>query len=229
MTETRSERQMSDHTSTETGLTPHQRADYVFPTLTADQLARIVPHGQRRAIKAGEILVEAGDQNVPCFVVISGRLDVVRRDGSTDLLIASHGPGQFSGESNMISGRRALFQMRVRTDGEVVRLERSQVSALVQDEAEIGAIMMRAFILRRVELVTNGVGDAVLLGYQHSPATLRAREFLSRNGHPYTHIDVDREPDTEVLLQRFHVGVADVPVLICRGELVLKNPTNQEI
>src|SRR4029077_1958895 len=70
---------------------------------------------------------------------------------------------------------------------------------------------------------------AVLLGSQHSPATLRAREFLSRNGHPYTSVDVVREAETELLLQRFHVGVADIPVLICRGERVLKNPTNQEI
>ena len=220
---------MSDTQPVLTDLPSHERADHVFPTLSADQVARIAPHGQRHAITAGEVLVEAGDPNVPCFVVISGRLDIVRRDGSTELLVASHGPGQFSGEANMISGRRALFQVRVRTNGEVVRLERAQVSALVQDEAEIGAVLMRAFILRRVELITNGVGDAVLLGSQHSPATLHAREFLSRNGHPYTYIDVERDADTEVLLQRFHVGVADVPVLICRGERVLKNPTNQEI
>ena len=100
---------------------------------------------------------------------------------------------------------------------------------LVQVDAEIGTILMRAFILRRVELIASGVGDAVLLGSPHSAATLRAREFLSRNGHPYTYIDVERDRDTEVLLERFHVGVADVPVLICRGERVLKNPTNQEI
>ena len=103
---------MSDNTPIETDLAAHERTDYVFPTLTADQLTRIVPHGQRHTIEAGEVLVEAGDPNVPCFVVISGRVDVVRRDGSTELLIASHGPGQFSGEANMISGRRALFQVR---------------------------------------------------------------------------------------------------------------------
>src|SRR5262245_384902 len=115
---------MSETSPTETDLTSHERSDHVFPTLTADQLARIVPHGQRRTVRAGEVLVEAGDPNVPCFVVMSGRVDIVRRDGSSELLIASHGPGQFSGESNMISGRRALFQVRVRAGGEVVRLER---------------------------------------------------------------------------------------------------------
>ena len=122
----------------------------------------------------------------------------------------------------MISGRRALFQIRVGEAGELLELERAEVSALVQMDAEIGAILMRAFILRRVQLVTSGVGDAVLLGSPHSAATLRAREFLNRNGHPYTYVDVERDRDAEVLLERFHVGVTDVPVLICRGERVLQ-------
>jgi thioredoxin reductase (NADPH) len=205
------------------------RSDQLFPKLTSEHIARIAGHGHRRHLEAGEVLVEAGDQNVPCFVVINGQLDIVQREGADEHLVVSHGPGQFTGEANMISGRRALFQVRSRVAGEVVQLERAEVTALVQIDPEIGGILMRAFILRRVELVTSGTGDAVLLGSQHSPATLRAREFLSRNGHPYTYVDVDRETETELLLQRFHVGVADVPVLICRGERVLKNPTNQEI
>lgn len=205
------------------------RADHVFPTLTADQITRISSHGRRRHVEAGEILIEAGDPNVPCFVVLSGRLEVVQRDGAAERLVTNPGPGQFTGEANMISGRRALFQIRVGETGDLLELERAEVSALVQMDAEIGAILMRAFILRRVQLVTSGVGDAVLLGSPHSAATLRAREFLNRNGHPYTYVDVERDRDTEVLLQRFHVGVTDVPVLICRGERVLRNPTNQEI
>jgi thioredoxin reductase (NADPH) len=129
----------------------------------------------------------------------------------------------------MITGRRALFEIRARDAGEVVQLERVQVSALMQLDPEVGSVLMRAFILRRVNLITTGTGDAVLLGSQHSPATLRAREFLNRNGHPFTYIDVDRNPDIEGLLQRFHIAVTDIPVLVCRGERVLKNPTNQEI
>jgi len=201
----------------------------VFPRLTPDQIRRISSHGHRRHVEAGEILVEAGAPNVPCFVVLSGRLEIVQHDGPVAHLVTSPGPGQFTGEANMISGRRALFQIRVGEAGELLELERGEVSALVQMDAEIGAILMRAFILRRVQLVTSGVGDAVLLGSPHSAATLRAREFLNRNGHPYTYVDVERDRDTEVLLQRFHVGVTDVPVLICRGERVLRNPTNQEI
>jgi thioredoxin reductase (NADPH) len=223
------EQRMSDDRSPAPLPAPAGRADELFPTLTQEQITRMARHGHHRRIEASEVLVEAGEPNVPWFVVIEGRLDVIRRDGTTERLVASHGPGQFSGEANMISGRRALFEVRARAAGEVVQFERAHASALIQTDPEIGNVLMRAFILRRVALVTSGTGDAVLLGSRHSASTLRAREFLNRNGHPYTYVDVDRDADTETILERFHVGVSDIPVLICRGERVLKNPTNQDI
>src|SRR3954470_10193470 len=124
------------------------RADHVFPTLNAAQLARVAAHGRRRTVHAGEVLVEAGDAVVPFFVVVSGTLEVIRVSGVTETLIAVHGPGQFSGEVNMISGRRALFRGRAREAGEVVVLDRAQMVSLVQNDAELSEIMMRAFILR---------------------------------------------------------------------------------
>ena len=175
------------------------------------------------------MLVEAGDQVVPFFVVTSGQVEIVRPSGAVETLIVVHAPGQFTGEVNMISGRRALFRARVREAGEVIELTREQMVALVQTDAELSEILMRAFILRRVELIASGLGDAVLVGSVHSPGTLRIKEFLTRNSHPYTYIDLDRDADVQALLDRFHVGVADVPVLICRGEAVLRNPTNQQI
>jgi thioredoxin reductase (NADPH) len=138
-------------------------------------------------------------------------------------------PGQFTGEVNMISGRRALFRARVREAGEVIELNREQTVALVQNDAEISEILMRAFILRRVELVASGMGDAVLVGSVHSSGTLRIKEFLTRNGHPYKYIDLDHDADVQALLDHFHVAAAEVPVLICRGDAVLKNPSNQRI
>src|SRR5262249_17788611 len=90
-------------------------------------------------------------------------------------------------------------------------------------------ILMRAFLLRKVELIAQGIGDAVLLGSVHSPGTLRIKEFLTRNGHPYSYIDLDRDSGVQEMLDRFHVSVDDVPVVVCRGETVLRNPRNTEI
>jgi thioredoxin reductase (NADPH) len=129
----------------------------------------------------------------------------------------------------MLSGRRSLVQARVVEAGEVIELDRERLLELVQRDAEISEILMRAFILRRVRLIASGVGDVVLLGSLHCGGTLRVREFLSRNGQPYSFVDLDHESDVQALLDRFHVSHTDVPVLICRGERVLRNPTDAQI
>ncbi len=203
--------------------------DSMFPTLTPAQVARVAAHGHTRRFAAGDVLVEQGDVIVPFFVVTSGELEIVRPSGTSELSVTVHHAGEFSGETNMLSGRRSLVRMRARTVGEVIELSREALLALVQTDAEIGEIVMRAFILRRVTLVARGIGDAVLVGSTHSAATLRIREFLTRNGHPYAYVDLDHDADVQELLDRFDIKAAEIPVLICRGTLALRNPSNQEV
>jgi thioredoxin reductase (NADPH) len=201
----------------------------MFPTLTLAQIRRIAAHGHARPIRRGEVMVEAGERVVPFFVVLRGQVEIVRPSGTAEELVAIHGPGQFSGEVNLLSGRPALLRARVNEPGEVIELDRDRLLALVQTDSEIGELIMRAFIIRRVELIAHGIGDVVLLGSNHCSATLRVKEFLTRNGHPYSYIDLDRDADVQDFLDRFHVSAADVPVVICRGAVVLRSPTNQQI
>ena len=201
----------------------------MFPTLTPGQVTRIAVHGKVRSVQAGEVLVEAGAHIVPFFVVTAGRIDAVRPSGTTETLVAIHGPGQFTGEVNMLSGRPALVRSRASESGEVIELNREELLALVQTDSELSELIMRAFILRRVELIAHGLGDVVLLGSNHCSGTLRVKDFLTRNGHPYSYIDLDRDTGVQDFLDRFHVSAADVPVLICRGDTVLRNPINQQI
>jgi len=210
-------------------LTLSSGVERMFPTLTPAQVKRIAAHGKQRSIRSGEVLIEAGARVVPFFVVMAGRVEVVRPSGSTETLVAVHGPGQFTGEVNMLSGRPALVRSRTIESGEVIELDREQLLALVQTDSELSELIMRAFILRRVELIARGFGNVVLLGSNHCAGTLRVKEFLTRNGHPYSYIDLDRDAGVQDLLDRFQVTAADVPVMICRGEVVLRNPTNQQI
>ncbi|HEY6163335.1 MAG TPA: FAD-dependent oxidoreductase, partial [Nitrososphaeraceae archaeon] len=108
-------------------------------------------------------------------------------------------------------------------------MDHQHMLSLVQTDAELGKILMRAFILRRVELVAAGVGDIALIGSTHSAGTLRIKEFLMRNGHPYSYIDLERDPDVQNMLDSFRISASEIPVLICRGQLVLRNPGNQQI
>jgi len=201
----------------------------MFPTLTPAQIARVGPHGQKRRAQAGEVLVEPGDPNVRWFVVLTGQIEIVRRSGATEERVTVLGPGQFTGEANMLSGRPGFVRMRTLEPAEMVEVDRERLLTLIQTDSELGEILMRAFLLRRVELIARGLSDVVLIGSDHCSGTLRAKEFLTRNSHPYTYVDLDRADDVQEILDRFHVSIADVPVLICRGDQVLRNPTPREI
>jgi thioredoxin reductase (NADPH) len=201
----------------------------MFPTLKPQQIERVAAHGHLRQVEAGEMLVEAGAHNTLFFLVRTGQLEILRPPRTDELIVAGLGPGQFTGETSMLAGRRAMVQIRVREAGELIQLEREQLLSLVQTDSELSEIIMRAFILRRVELIARGFGDVVLLGSTHSPGTLRIKEFLTRNNHPYSYIDLDKDSGVETLLDHFHVSVKDVPVVICRGELVLRNPSNEQL
>src|SRR5262245_28182826 len=203
--------------------------DRIFPTLTPEQISRIAARGRRRAITRGELLVEVGDKTVPFFVVLSGEIEALRPTDRMETLIVRHQAGQFSGEAAMLSGQRALGRLRASASGEVIELTREELLSFIQNDAQLSEILMRAFILRRLELIARDLGDVVVIGSSHSAGTLRIKEFLTRNGHPFQYIDLDRDRTAQELLDQFQVTVADVPVVICRGQAALRNPTNSQI
>jgi thioredoxin reductase (NADPH) len=210
-------------------LTNASQEALMFPTLTEGHISRIARSGTARPVARGDILIEAGDHVVPFFVVRQGEVEIVQPTATGETLIAVHGPGRFTGEANMILGRRSLFRAVVSEPGEVIQLTREQLLGLVQTEATLSEILMRAFIYRRSELTKHGFGDVMLVGSMHCAATLRVKEFLTRNGHPFAYHDLDREPDMQALLDGLHVSLDDIPVLICRGDVVLRNPSNAAI
>ena len=212
-----------------TPLTSAPDAALLFPTLTSAQIARIASHGVTRPVIRGEVLIEGGQTDVPFFVLKAGAVEVVRPSGLGDVLVAVLGPAQFTGDISMILGRPAQMRLSVSESGEVVQLTRDQMHALIQTDAEISEVLMRALIQRRIALEAEGMGDALLIGSSRSAATLRIKEFLVRNRHPFKYLDLDHDADVQDLLDRFHVDRADVPVLICRGAAVLKRPSIQEI
>jgi thioredoxin reductase (NADPH) len=201
-----------------------------FPALTAEQIDRIRPLGRVRQVRTGDVLFRPGDATVPFFVLLSGRMEIVQPTLDGERMIARHDPGEFTGEMTMISGQRCLVFGRVTEDGEFLELGGEQLRLLVARDAELSEILMRAFLLRRVELVRQGWGNLSVLGSQHSARTLEIREFLNRNGHPYTYVDLDRDQASQELLDRFEVKPAEVPVVVCNaGRNVLRNPSIQKL
>jgi len=201
----------------------------MFPILTEAQIRRVLPHGKIRKVQPGDVLFEPGDTHVPFFVVLSGAMEIVQPDIKGERPITTHEAGHFTGEMSMISGRGALVRGRVTAPGEFVELSSEELRVLISRDAELSEVIMRAFILRRLALLNAGLGNVILMGSRHSAKTLRLREFLGRNGHPYTYIDLDTDKTSQELLDRFHVRIEEIPVVVCFGERVLRNPSIQEL
>jgi len=200
-----------------------------FPVLTAAQIGRVRGCGKLRKVEPGEILFEPGDSEVPFFVLLSGSMEIVQPDLAGEREIVKHGPGEFTGEMAMISGQRCLVRGRVTEAGEFLEISPEGLRSLVARDAELSEILMRAFILRRLALIRGGLGNVILMGSRHSADTLRLREFLTRNGYPYTYVDLDTDKTSQELLDRFEVKLEEIPVLICNGRTVLRNPSTQEL
>ena len=201
----------------------------MFPDLTAMQIDRIRPGSKLRRVEQGEILFRPGDTRVPFFVLLSGSMEIVQTDLTGERLVTTHRAGAFTGELSMISGQRCLVLGRVTGPGELLELSPEGLRSLIARDAELSEIIMRAFILRRLALITNNLGNVILMGSRHSAATLSLREFLGRNGHPYTYVDLDTDKMSQELLDRFAVKVEDVPIVICNARTVFRNPSIQQL
>ena len=200
-----------------------------FPVLTTAQITRLRPGGKSRKVEPNEILFQPDDTQVPFFVLLSGSMEIVQPNLTGERPIAKHGPGEFTGEITMISGQRSLVRGRVTVGGEFLEISGDGLRSIVAKDAELSEIFMRAFILRRLALISRGQGNVIVMGSRHCAATLRIREFLGRNAYPYTFVDLDTDKTSQELLDRFEVKLSEVPVVICNGRTVLRNPSTQEL
>jgi thioredoxin reductase (NADPH) len=205
-----------------------EKADQMFPRLNAAQIERLTAYGHRRRAEAGEIISEQGDSTRGIAVVIEGRMEIVSPSPTGEMVVAEYGPGDFTGEVSVLSGRHSLVRARALERSELLQIDRANLLRVVQTDSELSEIFLRAFILRRVSLIAHTPGDVLIVGSSHSADTLRLNAFLTRNGHPHTYVDVDRESGIQELLDHFHFRLEDIPILICRGERVLRNPSNAE-
>src|ERR1700744_3653513 len=204
------------------------RGAQMFPHLTDPQIARLCAHGQKIRTHKGQILAEPGDR-VPMFLVLSGSLEIIQPTLTGETLIVVHTPGSFSGDVGTLRGIGGVVRIRVREAGEILAIDGAHLRSVVQTDYELSELFMRALILRRAALFTTGSSDVVLLGSAHSAGTLRLQQFLNRNSFPYVNLDIDADASVRALLERFHVQVEDLPVVVCRGSVVLKNPSNEEV
>ena len=207
------------------------RHDQMFPTLDAGQVetAKRFASGPIRHFEPAEIVFDIGQRNAPAWLVLKGAIDVTRRNAlGTETPITTHHAGQFSGEVSQLAGREALARGLAGPEGCcALPFDASHVRALMIGSAEIGEIMMRAYILRRVGLIQDGNAGSVLVGRPGDSDLNRLENFLRRNGYPYTVLSADDE-EGRTVMDRFGVLPEELPIMLCPNGTLLKRPTDAE-
>jgi thioredoxin reductase (NADPH) len=204
------------------------RSAQMFPHLTPLQITRLSAHGRKVSTQKGQVLSEPGD-HPPMCVVLSGSIEIIQPTLVGETLIVVHTPGSFTGDVGTLRAISSVVRMRVREAGEILQIDDAHLRTIVQTDSELSELFMRAFILRRVALITSQSSDVILLGSTRSAGTLRLQQFLTRNTYPFVNLDIDTDASVRDLLERFHVTVEDLPVVVCRASIVLKNPSNEEV
>jgi thioredoxin reductase (NADPH) len=205
---------------------PFARPAQIFPRLSEEMAARIGNYGVEEALPAGTLIFRRHQRGVDFFLVLDGGIEIIDHDEhGREILITTHGPRQFSGEVDLFNDREILVSGRTAIDSRVIRVHRADFRRLVSSEPDIGEIMMRAFILRRVSLIRRGYGGVVLVGPAHGSDTLRLQRFLMRNGYPHRLLDTDRDPDATGFLECLDITREQLPVVVAPGESLLRNPS----
>ncbi|MDJ0511983.1 MAG: FAD-dependent oxidoreductase [Methyloceanibacter sp.] len=207
---------------------PYQREAQTFPKLNDDRMARISRFGARETVADGTLLFERGERSVDFFLVLKGAIDILDEQGGAERRVHRHEARQFTGELDLFNDRKILVSGRADGETEVVRVRRPDFRRLIAAEPDIGEIVMRAFILRRVGLLRHEQGGVTLAGSGRSADTIRIRAFLTRNGYPHSLIDTDRDGDAQGLFDCFDLTERDLPVVISSGS-ALRNPSDAEL
>ncbi len=209
--------------------TMDSRWEQMFPVLDAIEIQRLRRFGQPRSYGPGEALIKAGEAGHGLAVILAGTVQITQRDSERRTPIATHEAGAFMGEIAQLSGRPSLVDAYAEGPVEVLIIPPERLRAVLVAEAELGERIMRALILRRVQLIERGAGGPIIVGPAAHGDVLRLDSFLSRNGHPHQSLDPDTDPDARALVERFDVDPGELPIVLCPGGQLLRNPGETEL
>src|SRR3984893_18393372 len=206
------------------------RRHQMFPTLERAEIERVRRFGEVRSYGAGAALAKVGEVGAGLSIILAGKVDITQHDESgRRKLIVTHGPGEFMGDLAQLAGRRVLVDAYAQEPVEALIIRPDRLRALLVAEAELGERIMRALILRRVGLLETGAGGPVIVGRAEDGDVLRLEGFLRRNGHPHQRLDPETDPEGKALIERFHVDPGQLPIVLCPGGQLLRNPGEVEL
>ena len=204
------------------------RGAQMFPRLSDEELTRLARFGEPRSYRTGDMLARVGEVGPGLMLILSGQVEVTSSDNGQPSHIVTHERGNFIGELAQLSGRPFLVDEKALTDVEAVAIPADRLRALLIAEADLGERIMRALILRRMGLIETGAGP-IIVGSEGNADVLRLVNFLRRNGHPYRNLDPASDSCGQTLVERFEVTLEELPIVLCPGGQLLRNPSESQL
>jgi thioredoxin reductase (NADPH) len=205
------------------------RRDQMMPALDAIEIERMRRFGDVHSFAKGDAIFTAGQVGPGLVVVLAGSIDIVRHEAAAERLVVVHGAGQFMGELAQLAGRPSLADAIAQEPVQALIISPDRLRALFVAEAELGERIMRALILRRVGLLETGAGGPIIVGRADNGDVLRLQGFLRRNGHPHQLLNPETDAEAKALIERFHVDPGQLPIVLCLGGQLLRNPSEYEL
>jgi thioredoxin reductase (NADPH) len=203
--------------------------EIAFPRLSPKEIDELRPRGTVLPTREGQVLWKEGDRNLPFFVVLEGEIEIVAHSHGEEKLVTVHGPGEFTGDVDLLTGRMSLVTGRVRKAGEVLRLESGALRRVLAELPELGEKMLRAFLMRRTLLIDKGFEGIKIIGSRYDPKTHAVAEFCTRNAIPFTLLDLEMDPEAEQLLRQMGIATSQTPVVIGRDGQWWSNPSVERL
>ncbi|MFJ8358081.1 FAD-dependent oxidoreductase [Streptomyces sp. NPDC093984] len=189
--------------------------------LDDEQLTRATGYARCEEVAAGQVLFGPGDEAGDLVLCGTAALEALRpaEGGRREEVLMSYGPGQFTGELNLLTGQRRDLTIRVTGAGTVHRVDARSFRLLMARETDLSDLFLRAFLARR-RLLRQASGRTLrVVGDAESGEGLALRTFLARQGVPYSWLEEDSAEGQSALAAVGHTA-ADLPLALMTGEVM---------
>jgi len=210
----------------------HNLQSIAFPTLDEAQISKLAQctTATPKVYRDGQTLFAVGDRDFKFFIVKSGEIEIVDHSGDAPKTVTVHRKGQFTGEITHLTGNPAVVSAIARGDCEVYQISGDALRRVLHQCPAVSDIILQAFIARRQLLRESSDFTGLrVIGSRYSTDTFRVRDFMAKNRMLFTWVDIDTDPQVDLLLKQFGVTEADTPVVACSHMLLLRNPSNRQL
>ncbi|HEY8795899.1 MAG TPA: FAD-dependent oxidoreductase [Gemmatimonadaceae bacterium] len=190
--------------------------EIAFPVLGDAELSALKRRGHPRTVRAGDILFAEGDSNFCFYVVVEGAIAIVEHSSGEERLVRMHLPGEFTGDVDMLTGRRALVTARVEKDGQLIEMSTGELRRTVDEIPELGETFVKAFLMRRSLLLSGGFVGVRIIGSRFSPEAHRLCDFATRNAIPFRFMDLETDEQADAILRQLGIPASATPIVIGR-------------